>query len=68
MTELELAIMEESEDGGAGGVGEDLDVCAGAFAAGGAIGGEGQSGFDVVFNLGDVRSQHWIYRWWNEWG
>ena len=47
--------MEESEDGGASGVGEDLNVGTSAFAAGGAVGGECEAGLDVVF---DLRKSH----------
>ena len=50
-SELQLAPVEEGEDGGAGGVGEDLDVGAGTFSTRGAVGGESEAGFDVVLNL-----------------
>ena len=49
--EGELAGVQEGEDGGAEGVGEDLDVGAGTFAVGGAVGGEGEAGFGFVFDL-----------------
>lgn len=47
----ELIGVQEDEDGGDERVGEDLDVGARAFAAGGAGGRLGEAGFDVVLDL-----------------
>lgn len=41
----------EDQHRGAQAVREDLDMCAWAFAAGGAGGGEGDVGFDVSFHF-----------------
>ena len=49
--------MEEDEEAGAQAVGEDLDVCSRAFAAGGAGAGKCEGGFLVGVEFGGLGAE-----------
>ena len=70
--EGELSGVQQSEDGGAEGVGEDLDVSAGAFAAGLTCCGEGEVGLlgvvDLCCYLLEIFFYFFRFLWGRRWG